>query len=57
MKTLIWAGMFIGSAIGGFVPMLWGADLLSFSAVLFSGIGAIVGILVGYKIGKLLGVS
>ena len=38
------------STVGGFVPALWGADLLSFSAILFSGIGALVGLFVAYKL-------
>jgi hypothetical protein len=31
---------FIGSTIGGFIPVIWGDDMLSYSGVLFSGIGA-----------------
>jgi len=51
MQSRIWIGILIGSTIGGFVPALWGADLLSFSGVLFSGIGAIVGLFISYKLG------
>jgi hypothetical protein len=34
LKKLIFAGMFIGSWIGGYVPILWDAGFLSFSSVL-----------------------
>jgi hypothetical protein len=50
MQGRIWIGILIGSTVGGFVPALWGADLLSFSAILFSGIGALVGLFVAYKL-------
>jgi uncharacterized membrane protein YeaQ/YmgE (transglycosylase-associated protein family) len=50
MQTRIWVGILIGSTIGGFIPEMWGADLLSYSGVLFSGVGAIVGLLVAYNL-------
>jgi predicted MFS family arabinose efflux permease len=49
MQARIWLGILIGSTIGGFVPALWGGDLISYAGVLLSGIGAIVGLWVGYK--------
>ncbi len=49
-KVLVFLGMTIGSIIGGYVPTLFGAGWLSYSSILFSGIGSIVGILVGYKL-------
>jgi predicted MFS family arabinose efflux permease len=49
MRSRIWLGIFVGSTIGGMVPELWGAGLLSYSSVLLSGIGAFVGIWIGYK--------
>jgi hypothetical protein len=51
-KKLIYLGMFIGSTIGGFVPAIWGGDLLSMSGLFFSLVGGILGIWVGYKIGQ-----
>jgi predicted MFS family arabinose efflux permease len=48
----VWFGIFIGSAIGGLVPALWGAGALSYSSVLFSGIGAIAGLWIGLKVGN-----
>jgi uncharacterized membrane protein YeaQ/YmgE (transglycosylase-associated protein family) len=44
--------MLIGSTVGGFVPTLWGAELLSFSAILGNLIGGFLGIWIGYKIGQ-----
>jgi uncharacterized membrane protein YeaQ/YmgE (transglycosylase-associated protein family) len=50
MQGRIWVGILIGSTIGGFIPELWGADLFSYSAVLLSGVGALVGLFIGYKL-------
>jgi predicted MFS family arabinose efflux permease len=50
MKARIWLGVMIGSTIGGFVPELWGADLISYSGVLLSGVGGFVGLWIGYKL-------
>jgi len=49
-KTAIWIGVFIGSTIGGFVPALWGGDMLSLPGVLTSGIGALAGIWAAMKL-------
>jgi len=43
-RFLVFLGMTIGSIIGGYIPTLWGAGLLSYSSILFSGIGAIIGV-------------
>jgi hypothetical protein len=51
-KTLIWIGLTVGSAIGGYLPALWGGDLISFSSVVFSAAGGIVGIWLGYRFGE-----
>jgi hypothetical protein len=40
----IWIAILIGSTIGGFVPALWGGELLSYAGVLWSGIGAVAGL-------------
>jgi len=52
-KTLIFLGMFIGSIIGGYIPTFFGTGLFSFSSILFSGIGSIIGIWLGYKLSQL----
>lgn len=49
-KVLVYLGMIIGSMIGGYIPTLLGAGLISYASVLFSGIDAILGIWIGYKL-------
>ncbi len=51
-KSLVWIGAFVGSTIGGFIPDLWGAGLFSFSSILLSSLGAILGIYLGFKVGQ-----
>lgn len=52
-KTLIWTGMFIGSTVGAYVPALWGTSVFSASSILFSTIGACVGIYLGFILGRM----
>ncbi len=47
---LITLGMTVGSVAGGYVPILWGDSFLSFTSILTSGIGSIIGIVVMYKL-------
>jgi hypothetical protein len=49
-KTLTWIGMIVGSTIGGLIPALWGAGMFSFSSIILSGVGAIAGIYIAFKI-------
>ncbi len=49
-KQLIWLGLFVGSTIGGLIPELWGAGMLSFSSILLSAVGGIAGIYGGLKL-------
>jgi hypothetical protein len=42
MRT--WIAILVASTIAGFIPELWGANLLSLWGVLFSGLGAFVGL-------------
>ncbi len=51
-KALIWIGLTIGSAVGGYLPVLWGGGLISFSSVILSAIVGIVGIWLGYRFGE-----
>jgi hypothetical protein len=51
-SRLIWIGVFVGSAVGGYVPALWGAGMLSFSSVIGSAIGGVAGIWLGYRLGE-----
>jgi dipeptide/tripeptide permease len=50
VRSAIWIGILIGSTIGGFIPSLWGSDLVSYSGLLLSGVGAFAGLWVGYKV-------
>jgi hypothetical protein len=44
--------MFIGSFVGGYIPSLFGAGFFSFWGLIFSGLGGLAGIYVGYKLSK-----
>lgn len=48
-KKAIYLGATLGGAIGGYVPVLFGADGFSFWAVLTSTIGGIAGIILVNK--------
>jgi hypothetical protein len=49
-KSLVWIGMFVGSAIGGYIPALWGDNFLTFSSVISTAVGGIIGIWIGFKL-------
>ncbi|NNM83776.1 hypothetical protein HKL94_00970 [Candidatus Parcubacteria bacterium] len=49
-RSLVWLGLAVGSTVGGFIPELWGGNLLSFSSIVLTAVGGIAGIWVGYKI-------
>jgi hypothetical protein len=51
-KTLIWIGLTVGSAVGGYLPALWGGNLISLTSVALSAVGGIVGIWLGYRFGE-----
>ena len=44
--------MIVGSTIGGMIPGLWGAGFLSFSSILLSAVGAILGIWLAFKMSR-----
>jgi hypothetical protein len=50
MRGVIMISVLIGSTVGGLVPSLWGAGMLSVAGVLFSIIGGIAGIWVGARL-------
>ena len=52
-KSVIWIGMFVGSAIGGYAPILWGGSLFSFTSIILTAVGGILGIYLGFKINNL----
>ena len=51
-KRLIWIGLMVGSTAGGFIPILWGGDVVSFASVILSAVGGIAGIWFGYRFGE-----
>ncbi len=54
-KLCIGFGAAIGGIAGAYVPYLWGdTDLFSGMSILFSTVGAIVGIWLGYLLAKRL---
>jgi uncharacterized membrane protein YeaQ/YmgE (transglycosylase-associated protein family) len=46
---LIWIGLTIGSAIGSYLPSLWGEGMFSISSIICSTIGGLIGIWLGFK--------
>jgi hypothetical protein len=48
-KKIVYLLAFIGSVVGGYIPTLWGAGFFSFSSILFSAIGGIIGIVIATK--------
>lgn len=54
LKKLIWLGMLFGSFVGGYVPTMWGADVISLSSLLGSFIGSFVGIWAAYKLNQMI---
>ena len=44
--------MIIGSAIGGYLPIVWGGNLFSFSAIFLTALGGMLGIWLGFKISR-----
>jgi uncharacterized membrane protein YeaQ/YmgE (transglycosylase-associated protein family) len=49
MQGRIWLGVLIGSTVGGIIPDLWGAGLLSYSSLVLSAVGGFVGLWLVYK--------
>jgi hypothetical protein len=56
MKTFIWGGMFIGTTVGGALPLFWGSSAFPLTSVVLTFIGGILGIWIAYRIAKYLGV-
>ncbi len=53
-KTIVWISVFVFSVIGGYIPVFFGGSFLSSWSILGNGIGGLIGIWVGFKIGKAL---
>ncbi|MCA9353969.1 MAG: GlsB/YeaQ/YmgE family stress response membrane protein [Candidatus Kaiserbacteria bacterium] len=48
-KRIISLLTIVGATIGGYVPSLWGDGYFSFASIITSGLGAILGIWIGFK--------
>lgn len=48
-KRLIWFGATVGSVLGGCVPGLWHASAFSFSGLLLSTVGGLLGIWLAWR--------
>ncbi len=57
MKTLVWGGMILFSAIGGYVPILLGSSWFSFWPIFGNAIGGILGVFIGFKLGNYWGLE
>lgn len=44
--------MMLGGWLGGLVPALWGAGGLSFSSLVFSALGAMAGVFLGFRLSE-----
>lgn len=53
-KKLVWIGMFVGSAIGNYMPLLWGGGSFSFSSIILGSVGGLLGIWGGFKLGQMM---
>ena len=45
-----WVGILLGSTIGGLVPAIWGAGVVSLGGITFSVVGAFIGLYITFKI-------
>jgi hypothetical protein len=54
MKLMIWIGIFVGGTLGGWLgaAMFDHGNWLGGWSILLSGLGSILGVWLGYKIGK-----
>ena len=50
-RGLIGLCALVGSLVGGYVPVLWGASSFSLVSLLFGALGGIAGVFVGVRIG------
>ena len=51
-KSAVMTGMIVGSIMGGYLPVLWGADFLSYWGIITSTVGGLLGIYIGYKLSQ-----
>lgn len=51
-RGLIGMCMLVGSVIGGYVPVLWGSSAFSVTSLVFSAVGAAVGVWFGVRLSE-----
>jgi hypothetical protein len=51
-NKLIWLGMIVFSALGSYLPVLWGGSVFSMSSVILTAVGGFAGIYLGLKLGQ-----
>jgi len=56
MRVIIIFFTILGSSVGSYAPALWGGSLFSMSSILFGGLGGFVGIWLGCKFAKNIGI-
>lgn len=49
-KKWIMIGLFVGSSIGGYIPILFGASWISYMSLIGSTVGGFLGIYITYKL-------
>jgi len=49
-KKVIFLGMLFGSVIGGYLPTIFGADAFSLYSIIFSALGAFLGIWISFRL-------
>ena len=49
---MVWLGFTVGSILGSFLPLVWGASELSASSIIFGAVGGIAGIWLGLKLSR-----
>ena len=51
-RTLTWVGMIAGSLAGGWLPVAFGSDGISFASLVGSVAGGIAGVVIGHVIAR-----
>ena len=51
-KTSLWLGLVLGTAIGALTPGLWSVAFFSYGTLLWSVIGAVVGLYVAHRLSQ-----
>ncbi len=49
-RRVVWLFVGFGMAVGGFVPLMWGASALGFASLVFGTLGGVAGLWAGLKL-------